>query len=76
LMTRANSGSGKSDFELARLITGSTFPFPGTERARPGWALPGMEPRNTRKPLRAGFLSRVAVFRGFPCRAKTGEDTP
>ena len=40
LMTRANSGSGESDFELARLITGSTFPFLGTAKGMPGSTLP------------------------------------
>ena len=39
-MTRANSGSGESDFELARLISRSTFPSPGTEKAMPGSTLP------------------------------------
>jgi hypothetical protein len=40
LMTRANSGSGWSNFELARLITGSTFPFLGTAKGMPGSTLP------------------------------------
>jgi hypothetical protein len=40
LMTRANSGSGRSDFELAGLISGSTFPFTGTVKGMPGATLP------------------------------------
>jgi hypothetical protein len=39
LMTRANSRSRKSDFELARLISGSTVPFPGTGKVMPGSTL-------------------------------------